>query len=163
MVELQPSKLIVWVRFPSSAPKSKAPNGCLIFLVKRIRNRRRALRKQSGGLFLARAQMTLCRCSRPGKRRRWGPLKLTHIIRSKKQGAQRVPFLFGQADWESKASVKKTVRRTVFSESADDTMSLLTPRKAAQVAALNLTHIIRSKKGHPREALRKEVVSLGLL
>ena len=53
-------------------------------LVKRIGNRRRALRKQSGGLFSARAQMTLCRCSRPGKRRRWGPLKLTHIIRSKK-------------------------------------------------------------------------------
>jgi len=74
-----------------------------------------------------------------------------------------VPFLFGQADWESKASVKKTVRRTVFSESADDTMSLLTPRKAAQVASLKLTHIIRSKKGHPREALRKEVVSLWLL
>ena len=99
MVELQPSKLIVWVRFPSSAPK--------------------------------------------------------------KQGAQRVPFLFGQADWESKASVKKTVRRTVFSESADDTMSLLTPRKAAQVASLKLTHIIRSKKTrHPREALRKEVASL---
>ena len=60
VVELQPSKLIVWVRFPSSAPK--------------------------------------------------------------KQGAQRVPFLFGQADWESKASVKKTVRRTVFSERADETI-----------------------------------------
>ena len=94
VVELQPSKLIVWVRFPSSAPKSKAPNGCLIFLVKRIGNRRRALRKQSGGLFLARAQMTLCRCSRPGKRRRWGPLKLTHIIRSKKTRRPTGAFSF---------------------------------------------------------------------
>ena len=109
VVELQPSKLIVWVRFPSSAPK--------------------------------------------------------------KQGAQRVPFLFGQADRESKASVKKTVRRTVFSESADDTMSLLTPRKAAQVGSsqTNTHHPLQKNKapngclfflvkriGNRRRALRKQ-------
>ena len=32
VVELQPSKLIVWVRFPSSAPKTRAPDkGAFIF------------------------------------------------------------------------------------------------------------------------------------
>ena len=40
VVELQPSKLIVWVRFPSSAPKKQGHRkGVLVFLVKRIGNR----------------------------------------------------------------------------------------------------------------------------
>lgn len=35
VVELQPSKLIVWVRFPSSAPKNKkAPVGCFFIFGK---------------------------------------------------------------------------------------------------------------------------------
>ena len=57
MVELQPSKLVVWVRFPSPAPKktdTRMGIGFLFVCIMGIEPERvAALNKQSGGLFVA--------------------------------------------------------------------------------------------------------------
>ena len=56
MVESQPSKLVVWVRFPSPAPKIQRSSGLCIFLFEEMGiepERVAALDKQSGGLFVA--------------------------------------------------------------------------------------------------------------
>jgi hypothetical protein len=39
MVELQPSKLVAWVRFPSPAPKNKQAEGLIFFGQKRWEER----------------------------------------------------------------------------------------------------------------------------
>ena len=58
-----------YIHNTSSAPKIKSTHkGAFLFLVKRIGNRRRALRKQSGGLFLARAQMIFSNRAEPIRR-----------------------------------------------------------------------------------------------
>ena len=57
MVELQPSKLVVWVRFPSPAPKktdTRMGIGFIFVCIMGIEPERvAALNKQSSGLFVA--------------------------------------------------------------------------------------------------------------
>ena len=57
VVELQPSKLVVWVRFPSPAPKktdTRMGIGLLFVCIMGIEPERvAALNKQSSGLFVA--------------------------------------------------------------------------------------------------------------
>ena len=89
-LESQPSKLVVWVRFPSPAPKREVvPLGTASLFCCTDGNRTRSNNKQSGGLFVRRGNER-----KRGDRHGSAETNSHHPLQNKIRSQKRADFYF---------------------------------------------------------------------